>query len=121
MAAANCIARPTQTKPARKAKTPPTTVRFTLAIGDSTYAVRPLAVGPGSGLSKLIRLRKDDGAVHHVSRHAHGCECDCPDFVYRREGRDPRGCRHIRALVSVGLVEPTPAVRPAASTWPDWT
>src|SRR4051812_39233879 len=111
----------TTTARTRKTRPAPTTLRFTITIGPTSYAVRPVSFDRDAGITKLIRLRKADGTTYHVSQHPHGTECDCPDFVYRREGKDPRGCRHCRALVAAGVLEPAPAVRPAASTWDTWT
>ena len=34
-----------------------------------------------------------------------GAVCDCPDFVFRRDGLDPKGCLHIRAMRAVGLLD----------------
>ncbi|MHC5540140.1 hypothetical protein ACYOEI_18120, partial [Singulisphaera rosea] len=34
----------------------------------------------------------------------HGCECTCADFVFNRDGKDPEGCKHIRALTVHGLL-----------------
>jgi hypothetical protein len=94
-------------KPARKPRTvkaPTGTVRLTLHINGVGYAARPLAVQPGSGVSRLVRLRKGDGTAYHVHRDEHGCGCDCPDFTFSREGIDPRGCKHVVALAAVGLL-----------------
>jgi hypothetical protein len=33
--------------------------------------------------------------------------CDCPDFIFHRDGVDPDGCKHIKALVAYGLLDPT--------------
>ncbi len=30
--------------------------------------------------------------------------CDCPDYIFRRDGLDPSGCKHIKALVGSGLI-----------------
>ena len=101
-----------QPKPARKPRTvkPATGVaRLTLAINGVGYAVRPLAVAPNSGVSRLFQLRKlADGTVYHASQHAHGDECTCPSFVFDHDGRDDRGCKHLVALRVAGLL-PAPA------------
>lgn len=94
-------------KPARKPRTiKPAhgTARLTLHINGTAYAVRPLAVEPAAGVDRLIRVRKADGTAYHVSRHGHGAECDCPDFVFSRDGIDPAGCKHVKALAAVGLI-----------------
>jgi hypothetical protein len=80
------------------------TIRLTIHINGVGYAVRPLTVDPASGVSRLVRLRKSDGTEYHASRHPHGCECTCPDWIFSRDGRDPAGCKHLVALGKVGLL-----------------
>ncbi len=43
--------------------------------------------------------------VFDVAETVHGAVCDCPDFVFRRDGLDPAGCLHIRAMRAVGLLD----------------
>src|SRR5947209_4266613 len=38
------------------------------------------------------RLVKDDGTAYDLD--AELWACDCPDFVARRDGKDPKGCKH---------------------------
>src|SRR5262249_54994143 len=89
--------RPRSVKPAHG------TARLTLPINGTAYAVRSLAADP-SAAHQVVRLRKADGTTYHVARTARGAECDCPDFIWNRDGRDSSGCKHIKALVSVGLL-----------------
>ena len=56
--------------------------------------------------TRAFRLLKADGTVYDVVQTRHGAECDCPDFLFRRDGLDPEGCKHVRALVSVGMIPP---------------
>lgn len=49
------------------------------------------------------RLTKDDGTHYNVGFYPHD-SCDCADFTYRREGIDPKGCKHIRALRAYRLM-----------------
>jgi hypothetical protein len=87
-------------KPARPAHG---TARLTLHINGVAYAVRRIPCDPDPAL-EAIRLRKDDGIVYHVARTEHGPTCDCPDFTFNRDGLDPAGCKHIKALIAVGLM-----------------
>lgn len=78
--------------------------RLELVINTQGYVVRFLPTDPASGVSKLIYLRKLDGDGYHVHRDGHGCGCTCPDFTFSRDGIDPSGCKHVKALVAVGLL-----------------
>jgi hypothetical protein len=66
-----------------------------------------------------------DGTIYLLARRPHGAECDCPDFVFHRDGLDPAGCKHIKALAACGVLDtaptPAPAAHKAAAGWPDWT
>ncbi len=98
------------------------TCRLTLNINGTSYGVRPVQADPSSAL-QAFRLRKPDGTAYHVARQPYGCECDCPDFVFHREGIDPAGCKHIKALAACGLLAMPPA-GPApspADERPEWT
>jgi hypothetical protein len=88
----------TTVKPARGA------CRLLLSIDGSLYAVVPMPCDPSAAL-RCHELHKLDATVYHVSRRPHGCECTCPDFVYRRDGIDPDGCKHIKALTMFGLLD----------------
>jgi hypothetical protein len=102
--------------------------------------VKPIPCGDPSAALQCIELKKSDGTRYHVSQHAHGSECTCPDWVFSRDGIDPAGCKHIRALEAFGLVvadvrpvsggSPDSAAqleraggahREPAESWPDWT
>jgi hypothetical protein len=95
--------------------------RLTLFINGRAYKVHPL---PADGVStlKAFRLRKFDGTEYDIAQGGEGITCDCPDFTFHREGIDPAGCKHIKALVSCGLIDrdrrdtPTPVPVPAKST-----
>ncbi|SIO02228.1 hypothetical protein SAMN05444166_2076 [Singulisphaera sp. GP187] len=75
-----------------------------LTINQSLYLVEPLECGPGAAL-RAFRLNKADGTLYDVAQTSFGPECDCPDFVFRRAGLDPLGCKHVKALVGQGLIE----------------
>ncbi len=76
-----------------------------LMINQAVYRVRPI-LGGGSDTIKAFRLNKPDGTLYDVALTPFGVECDCPDFIFRREGLDPAGCKHVKALVAQGLLDP---------------
>src|SRR6476661_8481224 len=88
-------------KPARRM------TRLLLTIEDTAYAVRRVECDPFAG-ERAFRLLKDDGALYDVIQTRYGPECDCPDFIFRRNGIDPAGCKHVQALVAHGLIEDRP-------------
>jgi hypothetical protein len=77
--------------------------RLILFLRGVAYRVRPLASEAG----RAFRLRKADGTCHDVTETPHGPTCDCGDQVWRHEGRDDIGCKHIRGLRTLGLIEMT--------------
>lgn len=76
--------------------------RLTLTINGVSYRVKPLPADFG-GL-KAFRLTRPDGEFHDVARHVYGAECSCGDFVFRRDGIDEQGCKHIKACRACGLL-----------------
>ena len=54
-------------------------------------------------MSRAFRLTRK-GDIYDVAQTVHGPVCDCPDFIFRRDGLDPRGCLHIRAMRAVGIL-----------------
>lgn len=79
-------------------------IRIDLTIDRTTYAIQPLREAPCPG-SRAFRLVKRDGTIYDVASTSHGPVCDCPDYIFRRDGLDPSGCKHIKALVGSGLIE----------------
>jgi hypothetical protein len=75
-----------------------------LVINGTSYNVRPIPCDPAAAL-KAFRLRKSDGASYNVATTEFGPACDCPDFTFHRDGIDPDGCKHIKAMIGVGLIE----------------
>src|SRR4051812_11098947 len=75
-----------------------------LRIERTLYAVSPLACDPTIAI-KAFRLGKPDGTLYDVSQTKYGNLCDCPDFIFRRDGLDPSGCKHIKALVRQGVLD----------------
>ena len=99
------MATATTTKPRKSAPPKPADVcRLTIEINDVAYRVSPIRVPREFGARRAYRLKRDAQAVHHVIEQIHGTECSCGDFVFRRDGIDPRGCKHIKALKAVGLL-----------------
>jgi hypothetical protein len=94
-------------KLARKARR----IRLDLTIDRTIYALERVACHPAIA-ARAFRLTKGDGIAYDVAQTAFGPQCDCPDFIFRRDGLDPEGCKHVRALVDSGLIEassPAPA------------
>jgi hypothetical protein len=75
-----------------------------LRIHQTFYEVQALACDPIVA-KKAFRLNKSDGTLYDVAQTRHGLECDCPDFIFRRDGIDPTGCKHVKALVAEGLID----------------
>jgi hypothetical protein len=71
---------------------------FVVRIKDRAYSVQPIHTPE----VRLYSLTKSDGRTYHVHEDEHGIACDCPDYVWKREGLDPQGCKHVRALVGAG-------------------
>ncbi len=79
--------------------------RLTLTIDGVHFSVRPIQ-SEDDQIHRAFRLRRKpfrSGVIFDVAETVHGAVCDCPDFVFRRDGLDPRGCLHIRAMRAVGL------------------
>jgi hypothetical protein len=75
-----------------------------LVINQTVYRVRPIDCDPSAAI-RAYRLNKSDGTLYDIAQTRFGAECDCPDFVFRRDGLDPTGCKHVKALVAEGLME----------------
>lgn len=69
-----------------------------LLINETLYGVQPLES------ERAFRLNKSDGTLYDVAQTPHGARCDCPDFIFRRDGLDPSGCKHVQALAAQGLI-----------------
>jgi hypothetical protein len=87
-------------QPARPAQG---TCRLTIRINGVNYTVRPNR-GRGFAAIKAYRLRKPNGTVYDVVQTVTGIECDRPDHVFHRDGIDPGGCKHVKAVVACGLL-----------------
>jgi hypothetical protein len=82
--------------------------RLVLTINGVQFVVRPIRT-EDDAIRRAFRLRRlplRSDIIFDVAETRHGAVCDCPDFVFRRDGLDPRGCLHIRAMRAVGLLDP---------------
>ncbi|HEY2157668.1 MAG TPA: hypothetical protein VGH33_18710 [Isosphaeraceae bacterium] len=77
--------------------------RLVLTIDRAAYAIFALPRALDRS-RRAYRLIKADGAVYDLSETRYGPSCDCPDYIFRRDGLDPSGCKHIKALVRHGLI-----------------
>ena len=72
---------------------------MTLRINEVNYVVMPLGVKNGC---RFFRLRKKENEKiveqYNVWETPQGTRCDCPDFLTRRIGYDPDGCKHIKSM-----------------------
>jgi hypothetical protein len=86
---------------------------LSLFINGTAYNVLSLPADMASTI-RAFRLRKFDGTEYDIAQTQDGITCDCPDFTFNREGIDPAGCKHIKALVACGLIDPNQGEAPAA-------
>jgi hypothetical protein len=101
MTTAIATRRPMNRKPAKPAHG---IARLTLTINGTVYSLHPLWCD-GVHATRLFRLHKSGTATRYVVAQApDGLVCDCPDFTFHRDGIDPDGCKHIKAMVAVGLL-----------------
>jgi len=86
-------------------------VALAVLIGRRWYKLERLSPDPRVA-EPAWRLTRPDPRLGHVSydlyTNGHGNHCGCPDFTFRREGVDYAGCKHLRALVELGLMPPQP-------------
>lgn len=95
--------RPAVQRTRRPARPTHGTCRLTLTVNGVPYRVRPIPADDFAAL-QAFRLKKSDGTIYDVALTVHGLTCDCPDFTFHRDGIDPAGCKHIKALVACGLL-----------------
>jgi hypothetical protein len=89
-----------------RSKKHPRDVRVFLEIDQTRYALTRIRCDDAIG-RRAFRLVKDDGTIYDVIQTRFGSECDCPDYIFRREGLDPQGCKHIQALVAARMITPS--------------
>jgi hypothetical protein len=90
----------------------PETSALVLLIGETAYQVTRTDADPRLARN-VIGLTKADGVSYTVAMTAHGVQCSCPDFIFRREAKG-EVCKHIRSLQCHGLL-PRPNCRPEPS------
>jgi hypothetical protein len=105
----------TKKKPAKPK--PLDTCKLTVTIRGERYTARPLTPGT-SGVIRAWRLRKADGTCYTVADTLDGASCECGDFHWRHEGQDHLGCKHVRALRALGLIDQGSE---DSADWPAWT
>jgi hypothetical protein len=95
-----------RTKTAPRKVIKPVTGRcgLTIRINGERYKVAPIR-DECFGTIRAFRFTKPDGDFHDVSHQVYGHDCSCGDFVFRRDGIDESGCKHIKAAVAVGLLD----------------
>jgi hypothetical protein len=71
-----------------------------LEINGTHYVVEVLGYLPEHGEPVLdgYRLVKPDGTCHDLCMVHGALECSCGDYVWRRQARDPKGCKHCQAV-----------------------
>src|SRR4051812_40525891 len=80
------------------------TATLTLRINGTEYALWKVPCQQADLAACYELKKKGSSARYHVSEHAHGAECTCGDFTFRRNHLDDCGCKHIRALAVFGLI-----------------
>ena len=80
---------------------------LTLHVNGQDYRVCRLEPHPAVA-GKGFRLTKPDGTHYDVATTPHGVTCECGDWVFHRDGKDPDGCKHVKALRAWGLLPPLP-------------
>jgi hypothetical protein len=77
-----------------------------VVVGHGRYKFEGVPRDPGADIERLYRLTRldDPSKIYYVAQHHDHASCDCPDYIFRREGRDPGGCKHVRALAWLGIV-----------------
>lgn len=103
MATITSTATRTATTSRKPARTPHGTARLALTINGTRYAVKPIPCDCEAA-QRCYSLRKNDGTVYHVALTVYGPSCDCPDFVFHRDGLDAKGCKHVRSLAAFGML-----------------
>lgn len=91
-----------------KTRTPKQMVAtLTLSINQTWYEVSPIRGIQDPEVVRAWRLVKKnvDGAVYDVSERIGGAECTCPDYEIRHRGLDASGCKHVKSLIAVGLID----------------
>ena len=78
------------------------TVRRTKTLHTTLYLLTYLHPEPWA--DPAWRLTQEDGTHYDVHITKDGASCTCADFVWCRDGKDGKGCKHVAGLRSVGLL-----------------
>lgn len=84
----------------------PVVAELTLTVNGTPYQVLPIAPGPDN--TRAVRLVKDgnaDSVYDCCLTNGRILQCNCPDFEARSGNQVGYRCKHLTALVMVGLVE----------------
>src|SRR3954447_7372567 len=100
-------------KPARRRSSPPRAKAEpapTLCMGldHQVYGLTLIRGIQDPDVRTCWRLEKksDLGCVYDVAVHSHGgTSCTCPDWETRHYDFNTEGCKHIRGLVALGLID----------------
>lgn len=88
-------------------KVKPCLARLGLILDHVHYDVRIMPEDFDRDAFRVVRLGKDDGTRYHVrAMRAGGIICSCPAGTHR----PTEICRHVRGLVSVGLLDAPTAI-----------
>ena len=83
---------------------PTETIPETLTINGKVYVLTKLTPDPRvARVAYRLGYRKGGGWVtYDVHEGSFGWECECADFVYRKEGSESP-CKHVAAVLEAGL------------------
>lgn len=77
-------------------------VMLCLLIGKAVYKVEPLSPNPvGNPAWRLTKMKT--GKSYEIIWRFNRAECNCPDFVWRRDSLG-EACKHCAAMFQVGLL-----------------
>ncbi len=96
----------------------PLVVAMAIGINGTHYSVSPLAPSPDAVKAFRFVVIGGDGRAYDVEELEGGARCDCGDFVFRREGLDTLGCKHVRAAWMCGLIAEYSAAPQLEANWP---
>lgn len=75
------------------------------AEGPTFYEARRLRVSKASGDHRAYSLTRPGVSGRHVvTLGPDGTRCSCPDFAFNQAANGPEGCKHCRALSTLGLL-----------------
>lgn len=79
------------------------TTKLLIEINGIRYTLRRIVSDPRV-TAIAWRLTHADGRCYDLHKDEFGeILCDCRDFLVRRQGKDPKGCKHCAAAKAAGL------------------